>query len=229
MPQQINLCTPILLTQKRYFSALAVVQALGLFVLAGGMLCGYWVWSLNAASDEFRQTLATQGRELEGLRVALQASKAAAAPIDTALNDELATRRSEVTQKDLLLQELQRGLYREGFGHSARLQLVAQSIPPQVWVTQVLAENGQLALRGYTLEPAALNVWVDKLAASALLQGQKLAALKVEQVGADVPAGDPAARAAPAAFAAGARPVWSFQLLSGALPAPARAASGATS
>ena len=65
MPQQINLFTPILLTQKRYFSARTMVQALAVFVILGGGLCAYWVWSLNAASEGFGKTLATQSRELE--------------------------------------------------------------------------------------------------------------------------------------------------------------------
>lgn len=226
MPQQINLCTPILLKQKRYFSALAMVQALALFVFGGAALCGYWVWSLNGASDGFRQTLAMHGGELERLRLALQGSRAAAAPIEVARNAELAARRAELQQREQLLAELQQGLYRTGYGHSARLQLVAQSIPAQVWVTRISANSAQLGLSGYTLEPAALNAWIDRLGASPLLQGQRLSALKVEQR--SLERSGPGASLAPAA-ALGSRPVWAFELLSGAAPAAARPASGAKS
>lgn len=226
MPQQINLCTPILLKQKRYFSARAMVQALALFVLGGAALCGYWVWSLNAASDGFRQTLAMHQGELERLRLALQASKAAAAPIEVARSAELATQRAELQQREQLLAELQQGLYRAGFGHSARLQLVAQSIPAQVWVTRISADSAQLGLSGYTLEPAALNAWIDRLGASPLLHGQRLAALKVEQRSLERPG--PGAALPPAALQ-GSRPVWAFELVSGATPAAAPPASGARS
>ncbi|MEO5661260.1 MAG: PilN domain-containing protein, partial [Polaromonas sp.] len=174
MPQQINLCTPILLTQKRYFSAHTMGQALAVFVVLGGGLCTYWVWSLDVASAGFKRTLATQSRELEGLQAAIAQGKAGSGPADSALTLELQSRRTELSQREKLVEELQRGLFRPGWGHAARLQLVAQSIPAPVWVTEVKADDVQLEVSGFTLEPAALNGWVAKLAASPLLEGQNL-------------------------------------------------------
>ena len=219
MPQQINLCTPILLTQKRYFSAQTMVQALAVFVVLGGGLCAYWVWSLNAASEGFRTTLATQSRELEGLQSAIQQGKTGVVPADAALAQDLQGRRTELLQREKLMEELQRGLFRPGWGHSARLQLVAQSIPAQVWVTEVKADDNLLDVTGFTLEPAALNDWVGKLAASPLLQGQKLSTVKVENVSLAMmkTVAGTAVSALPAASSAvltASRPMWSFRLVS---------------
>lgn len=230
MPQQINLCTPILLTQKRYFSAQTMVQALAVFMVLGGGLCAYWVWSLNSASEGFRTTLATQSRELEGLQSAIQQGKAAVGPVDAALTQDLQGRRTEVLQREKLMDELQRGLFRPGWGHSARLQLVAQSIPAQVWVTEVKADDNQLDVTGFTLEPAALNEWVGKLAASPLLQGQKLSTVKVENVSVAMmkTVGGTAVLALPAASSAvptPSRPMWSFRLVS-AVNSPAVSTGG---
>ena len=94
MPQQINLCTPILLTQKRYLSAQTLVQSLAFFLIVGGGLCAYWVWTLNAASEGFKQTLATQGRELESLQAAIAQGKARTGPVDATLMQELQGRRT---------------------------------------------------------------------------------------------------------------------------------------
>jgi len=206
MPQQINLCTPILLTQKRYFSAQTMAQALAVFLVLGGGLCAYWVWSLNAASEGFKKTLATQASELDSLKTALLQGQAGAAPVAAALAQQLQRSKAELLQREKLVQELQRGLFRPGWGHSARLQLVAQSIPTPVWITEVKAVEQQLEVSGFTLEPAALNEWVSRLAASPLLQGQRLATFKVES--------------ASAALKAAARPTWSFSLVS-ALGSPA--------
>ena len=200
MPQQINLCTPILLTQKRYFSAQTMVQAWAVFVILGGGLCAYWVGSLNAASEGFKMTLATQARELDSLKSALLQGQAGAAPMTAALAQQLQGSKGELLQREALLRELQRGLFRPGWGHSARLQLVAQSIPAPVWITEVKADEQQLEVSGFTLEPAALNEWVSRLAPSPLLQGQKLATFKVES--------------ASTALKAAARPTWSFSLVS---------------
>jgi Tfp pilus assembly protein PilN len=208
MPQQINLCSPILLTQKRYFSARTMAQALAVFVVLGGALCGYWVWSLHTASEGFKQVMAGHTQELASLQAAIERSKASAGQVDSGLTLALQTKRAEVLQREKLLQELYQGMFHEGFGQSARLRLVAQSIPSQVWVTEVKADDSRLEVSGFTLEPAALNDWVSKLAASSLLQGQKLATVKVER----------AVTAAPAAAASAAvatqRPLWSFNLVS---------------
>ena len=218
MAQQINLCTPILLTQKRYFSAQTMVQALAVFVVFGGSLCGYWVWSLNTASEGFKKTLATQAHELESLQAAIKQGKVDTGPLEAALAKELEGQQMTLQQRQSLMEALQRGLFRPGWGHAARLRLVAQSIPAQVWLTDLKADDSQLELSGFTLEPAALNDWVSKLAASPLLQGQKLATVKVENASAAVLKAltVPATSAPPGASTAAAqpRPMWSFSLVS---------------
>lgn len=212
MPQQINLCTPILLTQKRYFSAQTMVQALALFVLLGGGLCAYWVWSLNRASAGFQETLATQSRELDSLKAAVQQSQAGSGPAELSLAQALQGRQSELVQREKLMQALQRGLFVPGWGHSARLQLLARTIPARVWLTGVKADADRLEVSGFTLEPSELNAWVSQLAASPLLQGQALATVKVE-------------RASAAELKTAVRPMWSFSLLS-AVGKPAAGAGG---
>lgn len=200
MTQQINLFTPILLTQKRYLSAQTMAQALAIFVFLVVVLCAYWVWSLRVASEGLRKPLAGQSLELASLQLAIQQSRAGAGPAQLALTQELQARRTELLQREKLMKELQLGLFKPGSGHAARLQLVAQSIPARVWVTEVKADDSQLAVTGFTQDPAALNDWVGKLAASPLLKGQKLATVKVEN----------ASVSAPTTL----RPVWAFSLVS---------------
>jgi Tfp pilus assembly protein PilN len=211
MPQQINLCLPILLTPKRYFSAQTLAQALAVCMLVGGGFSTYWVWSLNRASDGLNKLLLTQASELTSLQAAMAQNRAAVVPDEATWAKELQTQRTELTQRETLLNELQRGLFRPGWGHSARLQLVAQSIPAQVWVTEVKADESLLDVHGFTLEPAALNDWVAKLAGSPLLQEQKLSTVLVENA---------SSTKANATVPASVRPVWSFHMLS-AVGAPA--------
>ena len=203
MPQQINLCNPILLTQKRYFSALTMVQAWAVFVVLGGCLCGYWVWSLNVASNAFKQTLTSQSRELVSLQAAVAQNKAGVGPVGLTLAQDLQRLRADLQLREKLQTQLQQGLFRQGQGHAARLLLVAQSIPAQAWVTELKADEAQLEVSGFTLEPLVLNDWVNKLATSSLLAGQKLATLKVDKVI------DSKQKTGPTSV-----PVWSFYLVS---------------
>ena len=209
MAQQINLCNPIFLTQKRYFSALTMARALGVFLLLGGLLSAYWSWTLQALNTGYQQSVTTNQREIDRLQAAIQVNRTAAGPADTAAVKELETRQAELQQRELVLRELKRGLLREGYGHAARLQLLARSIPPQVWVTEVRADDLRLELSGYTLEPAALNGWVARLAESALLEGQQLSVVKVERVVTEARAGVPATHPVPAVSG----PLWSYTLV----------------
>ena len=215
MPQQINLCTPILLTQKRYFSAHTMAIALGVFVALGAVLCGAWVWNLDRASDSFQQSVVLHTAELESLKSAIQRSKANAAPVDPALLAQLTERRNAVIQREKLKEALSEGVFRPGWGHSDRLSWVAHSIPAPVWISEVRVDGVRFEVSGFTLEPAALNEWVDKLSTSPLMQGLKLATVKVEKAAAAILAVPVAvASSASAPVAAPARAVWAFNLVS---------------
>ncbi len=214
MPQQINLCTPILLTQKRYFSANTMAIALGLFMALGGALCAVWVWNLDRASETFQQSVAAQAREVESLQAAIQRSRANAAPVDPLLIAQLQERRDRIVKREQLREALKEGVFRPGFGHSDRLAWVAHSIPAPVWITLVRMDGSRFEVAGFTLEPAALNEWVDKLALSPLMQGLKLATVKVENATVatrEAPSSTASAVSAPTATP---RQVWSFNLTS---------------
>lgn len=217
MPQQINLCTPILLTQKRYFSAHTMAVAVGVFLLLGGVLCGVWVWNLDQGTAAFRQTAVAQTREVESLKAAIERSKASAAPADPGLLAQLQSRRNTLAQREKLRDALKEGMFRPGWGHSDRLSWVASSIPAPVWITDVKMDGVRFEVAGFTLEPPALNDWVDQLARSPLMQGLKLSAVQVENATRTRPAGAPGV-AAPASSASASapppRPVWSFNLVS---------------
>jgi Tfp pilus assembly protein PilN len=107
-------------------------------------------------------------------------------------------------QREKLAQELQRGLLSPGWGHAARLQLVAQSIPAQVWVTKMTSDEAQFEISGFTLEPAALGKWVAILAASPLFEGQYLSTVNINNT-----------RTSMLKEVSGAlRPTWSFNFVS---------------
>ncbi len=217
MPQQINLCTPLFLTQRRYFSARTMAQALGVLMLLGGSLSAYWSWTLKTLGEGYQQSIQANQREIERLRAAIKLNRDNAAPADAALMRDVQATEAELGRRELLLSELRRGLLREGYGHAARLQLVARSIPPQAWVTGIVADDLRLELSGYTLEPAALNGWMAKLAESPLLQGQQLSVVKVERVVVD--AHNPGTAAVPAAVQRAGVPLWSYTLVTAAVPA----------
>jgi Tfp pilus assembly protein PilN len=223
MVQQVNLCLPILRQRRSSLNAQTLVQLLALVLPVAGALGAVWVWSLNQASESLRQTLAAQTREVDSLRAALAQGQAGAGSAQASLHTSLLQTRSQLLQRQQALAALQQGRFEPSFGHSARLQLVAQTIPPQAWVSQLRADDSSLEIAGCTLEPEVLTQWVNRLAHSPLLKGQALSTVTVARVKADAPlstgaldqqsvAAAPTGKGNPVTPGLPAR--WSFNLLS---------------
>lgn len=209
MPQQINLCTPLLQKPRQRFAAHTLVQALAVLLVLGGGLAAAWLWSLHQARMELLAGLQGQAQELRQLQAAIEQAKHMALGPSAELQQQVQARQADVRAQEAVLQALQDGLLVPGAGHSDRLALVARSIPKPVWVTEVRADGQRLEVSGFTLEPAALNDWVGSLSQSPLMQGLRLDTVKVESIA--------AAAAAPVAGveapASPARESWSFNLV----------------
>lgn len=225
MPQQINLLTPILLTPKRVFSALTLLQASGLMLVVG-LLATLWLQAQDRRSEARHRELLTQlATERQSLTVARAALPA---PLDaSALQQQLQAVESGNVERRLLLQTLGTdGSGIAGRRHSDLLALVARSLPESAWLNELRYAPGRLELTGGTLDTAQLRPWLARLAAHPLLAGQDLAALRVERPGApgnDTGSTSLLARGG-APLATGALPVWTFRVVS----APAQAASTAS-
>jgi Tfp pilus assembly protein PilN len=181
MAQQINLHIPILLQPRKQFSAGAMARALLTLVLA---LAGLGAW------------MATQNRRLQHEDEQLQArQRAEQAQLDSgmaaqrqhsdraSLQQQLHALELGVAQQQQWLAELERGRARPGLAHSDLLALVARSVPPAAWVTELRLGPEQIEIDGMTLEPAALQAWITQLSASPALQGRALAEVRVEEAG----------------------------------------------
>jgi Tfp pilus assembly protein PilN len=212
MAQQINLCTGLVKTQRQRFTARTMLPALGVFLVVGGVLGAMGVGSLERSAEGYRQTLDAQSTEIKALQAAILQSRANAAPVDPALIQQAQERRTAVLQREKVLLEVQQGMFKTGEGHSDRLLLVARSIPAPVWVTSVKVDAVRFEVAGFTLEPAALNDWVAKLAASPLMRDLKLSTVTVENTAAGKVAVPASANAAATAGKA-ARAIWSFNLV----------------
>jgi Tfp pilus assembly protein PilN len=182
MVQQVNLANPIFLQEKHYLSANSMALALVAIMIFGMVLIGFVLRNIQQTQITFRQLIERNQQEIDAQKAVIVTTKGNAAPADTALLQQQQATEKALQALEQQWAELQRGLFRPGFGHSARLALVAQSVPAQVWVTELRADELRFSISGFTLEPAALNDWVATLSASPLLSGQTLATVKIERV-----------------------------------------------
>lgn len=223
MAQQINLLTPILLTPRRYFSALALLQATGLLVLAGVGAAVWLQWRDRQAAAEHLAEMARLAAERQSLLVA-QAGLPTGQDA-TSLQAQLLPLEAGNAERRSLLQSL--GTAHDdaqGLRHSDLLALVARTLPESAWLQGLRYAPGRLELSGGTLDTAALRPWLGQLAEHPLLAGQQLSALQVERLGAPGAAPSDAATLLPAAAESQTTrvPVWRFRVTSApAASAPA--------
>jgi len=181
MAQQINLHTPILLQPRKQFSAAAMLRALATLALA---LLGLGLWmglQNRGLQHEAEQTEARQRAERDQLTRGLTAQKQRVDP--ATLQQQLRGLEQEVAQQKLTLAELERGRAHPGWAHSDLLALVAHTVPPAAWVTDLRFSPERIEISGMTLEPAALQTWIAQLSRSQALRGRPLAEVRVEEVG----------------------------------------------
>lgn len=219
MAQQINLLTPILLAPKRYFSALTLLQATAVMLVAG-VAASVWLQQRERHTEAEHQALMAQWAQQ---RQQLQVAQASLPPPQdaSALQQQLQQFETGNAQRRALLTSLGRdGAHAAGLRHSDMLALLARSAPDAVWLTEVRYTPGRLELAGGTLNTAVLRPWLSQLAVHPLMAGQELTALRVDRAGASPADGnnlfDRNAGGLPAAL-----PVWGFRVVS----APAAAAS----
>ena len=181
MPQQINIFTPVLLTQKRYFSAYILLQVFALSMLFGGGLYTYWIWEISAATNDLKQTFSVKLREFESLQAAIKQNGLKGAATGVALT-QVQSQRAELLRIEKIISTLQQGVIQPGYGHAARLELLAQTIPANVWITRLADEERQLEITGLTHDPASLETWIVRLVKNPTFKDQSLQAVKVESV-----------------------------------------------
>lgn len=197
MSYQINLRPPEVVALSVPWSMRQVVRLFMVVCVPLLLVMTAWLWELNAQTLAALAQAQAQQQAVNGLQQQLGMNEA-----DAGLVNVLQARRTEQSRLQNQLQELQRGLLVQGAGHSARLSLLAKTIPASVWLTQVKLDTHTFELTGATLEPAALHTWLETLAAEPLLKNQNLNAIKLERISAN----------SPLAARTGIAPIWQFTL-----------------
>jgi Tfp pilus assembly protein PilN len=209
MAQQINLYSPAFMkAPKQPFSARTMGACLlALVVLLGA--AGTWMHSGAAAlRHELKGTLQALSSQRDQLTQALAVPAVASG---AALEQEAARLQRDLAQRRAWLHELEKGRLVEGQGRAAMLRVIAQTVPAAVWLHEIRVDDRSLDVEGMTLDPAALRVWLMRLADHPLTHERRLGAVKLERV---------AGSTAPGTSADAAAPVWSFSLASHVLTVP---------
>lgn len=216
MSQQINLFNPIFRKQKKYFSSVTMLQALGVICLACALLAG----------DAARRSMAlrTQAAATDAKLLARQ-EQLAEARVRFAPRQKSATLAAEIgaAQEELAMlanasSTIERGGFGDTRGFSPYFRAFARQSISGLWLTDlhIGAGGAQIGVQGNALQAELVPQYMRRLATEPVMQGKSFASLEMGAPAVVVAAPG----TAPAPSAAGAPSYLRFNLQSSGAAAP---------
>lgn len=179
MSQQINLFNPIFLKQKKYFSAVTMMQGLGL-ILAGAVSMYIYmqvhVSSLVASAESTTTQLKSTQAQLAKVSAAYpprQKSKS--------IEDELLALQTELKYQKQALDSLQKGGFGNTSGYSEYLRAFARQGVDGLWLTgfTIAGAGNEIQLRGRALQPELVPAYINRLKQEPSMKGKAFSALEM--------------------------------------------------
>ncbi len=182
MSQQINLFNPQFLQQKKYFSALTMVQALGLLVLGIAAFYGYAFWQDRNLVRQMSQS--SRGYDLQKQQFAKATTELNPEKLEAQIDQDLKSAEAAIALRRSLLSEIQSGAGATQT-YSEYLRAFARQTVQGLWLTgiQIGEAGGPLSLTGRALQADLVPVLISQLKRESVLRGRALEALSITRSG----------------------------------------------
>ncbi|OIR19396.1 hypothetical protein GALL_02760 [mine drainage metagenome] len=181
MSQQINLFNPIFMTQKKYFSVVTMLQALGLIVLGSAVFYAYAVYQvaqLSKQADEMTRRYAAEQKRLANFtnEFSLQRSQ-------QMLDEELKRLEAEVQAQEMVLATLKSGVIGNTEGYSEYMRAFARQSINGLWITafDIVGDGAQMSLSGGVVNPQLVPSYIQRLGKEKIMHGKTFSTLQMQQ------------------------------------------------
>ena len=217
MSQQINLFNPIFLKQKKYFSAVTMVQGLGMILLGCLLLVAYAEFQLSLRTHE----AAASSALLLKTQAQLITIKAQFAPhqSDPVLDKQIADTEADINAAQRVFDALQSGEFGDTKGYSVYFRDFSREIVEGLWLTDINIHGAghDINLCGRTTNPELVPVFLNHLRREQDMQGKSFSSLEMRLTKPDAaPGADGADSSCASPKPAGHTPYIEFTLQSSA-------------
>jgi hypothetical protein len=180
MSQQINLFNPIFLKQKKYFSAVAMVQALGILVAGCALMAVYAQGQVNSLSSESVSSKA----QLQAAQSQLTQVMAQYGPKPKSQSLELQIQKTEAEVNSIkkVFDILQRGDIGNTDGYSSYFRAFARQSMNGVWLTglNLSGAGNEIGLQGRAVTPELLPTYINGLKTEEIMRGKSFGTLEMK-------------------------------------------------
>jgi hypothetical protein len=188
--QNINLYDPSLRVQHDWLNAESFASAIAVSVLVVALGSAFAQWQLSELKAPAQQT----ADALQAQQAAIQelAHQVDSLRPDARLVAEVGTTQATLEQRQAALQMLRAGGLGYQDGHAATLQAFARQTIDGLWLTGLVLDRQDMALRGRAMNPELIPAYVGRLNQEPALQGRSFRALDIARPMDDTPAVPPA-------------------------------------
>lgn len=181
MSQQINLFNPIFLKQRKYFSLLTMVQALGLIVLGSLVFYGYALYQVNQLKQQSEES--TKRFNAEQARLARYAAEYSPQLARQALQAEVDRLEGDLVEQTRMVETLKSGSIGNTTGYSQYMGAFSRQLVHGLWLTgfKVTGDAAQISLSGGVLEPELLPIYIRRLGREQAMRGKTFSTLQMQQ------------------------------------------------
>lgn len=180
--RQINLYNASLLPTREVFSARLIVGWVVVASIAMAAVAWWAVIETRKINLEIANQASRQAADRARTLPVLPTGEVLPTP------QQLVARQQALRSQQALLETrrtareaLQRGIATYKSGPSALMRQMANSIPPPIWLIEVRVAGSKVDISGKTLEPDAVNLWLERLRASEILAIKPVPAVRLER------------------------------------------------
>lgn len=186
MSQQINLFNPIFMKQRKYFSLLTMLQALGLIVLGSLVFYGYALYQVGQLKQQSEES--TRRFNAEQARFARYTAEFSPLQANQLLQDEVRRLEKELAEQTRMVDTLKSGSVGNTTGYSQYMRAFARQVVEGLWLTgfKVTGDAAQISLSGGVLDPELLPIYIQRLGREQAMQGKSFSTLQMQQTKAEV-------------------------------------------
>jgi hypothetical protein len=179
MYQQINLYQPIFRKQRQIFSAVTMLQAVGVVALA---LLGIYAYGLAQVSALEAAVIQLEGREKALTTQLLRIDPELSANRRAELEAEVRRLNATLLDQQQLIEVLREQPLGRVEGFSGYLAALARQRTPEIWLTRIGINGGTAAmeLAGRSREPALVPAYMQRLGTEPALAGQQFDRFAIE-------------------------------------------------
>lgn len=189
MSQQINLFNPIFMKQRKYFSLLAMLQALGLIIAGSLVFYGYAMYQVNQLKLQSEEN--TKRYNAEQMRLARFVSEFSLQQSVQLLQDEAQRLEKQAAEQNEIIEILKSGAVGNTVGFSEYMRAFSRQVVQGLWLTgfKVTGDAEQISLSGGVVSPELLPAYIQRLGRESIMKGKTFSTLMMQQSKPDAGAG----------------------------------------